>query len=499
MKWNSSLVTALSLGAITAVGMTSQAQPQSRAPSRSDSRSDPQGAITDPEAMALARDAYVYGYPLVTMEITRRQFTNVTKAGDQRAPMGQFANMRRYPSADFRGVTAPNADTLYSAAWLDVSKEPYVLEVPDVGERYYMMPILDAWTNVFADPGTRTTGTQAQRFLITGPGWSGTVPPGMTRYASPTALVWIIGRTYSTGTPQDYQHVHAIQDRYRLVPMSAYGPDKKYTPPPGTVDASIDMKTPPREQVNTMSGREYFRLLAELMKTNPPSKADMPMVARLAKLGIVPGKDFDTSKLDPRIVAAIESAPKEGLAVLEKNVDHLGKNENGWLVAKTGEYGTDYLFRATVTLVGLGANLAKDAVYPTAKTDMQGQLLDASKHDYVITFVNKDALPPVKGFWSITMYDDQFFFYRNPLNRQTLSQRSKLVANPDGSIELYLQHSSPGKDKEANWLPAPNGPFVVMMRLYWPTEVPPSILDGSWQPPGIKAVPRPPTSASASP
>jgi hypothetical protein len=219
----------------------------------------------------------------------------------------------------------------------------------------------------------------------------------------------------------------------------------------------------------------------------------------VAKLGIVPGQDSDPSKLDPQIAAAIENAPKDGLAMIENNADHVGKNENGWQVTKTGEYGTDYLFRATITLVGLGANLAKDATYPVAKTDMHGQPLDASKNDYVITFANQDALPPAKGFWSLTMYDDKFFFYKNPLDRQTLSERNKLVANPDGSIMLYVQHSSPGKEKEANWLPAPKGPFVLMMRLYWPTETPPSILDGSWQPPGIKAVPRSSTSASAAP
>jgi len=451
------------------------------------------GKLTPQQAQQLVRDAYVFGYPLVTVELTRRQITNVEKPDEKHAPMGQFANMRKYPTAEFTEVTAPNADTLYSSAFLDVAQEPYVLEVPDMGKRYYLMPMLDGWTNVFADPGTRTTGTKAQKFLITGPKWSGTVPQGMKQLTSATDLVWIIGRTYSSGTPQDYKAVHALQDKYRLTPLSAYGPGKKYTPPAGKVDPSIDMKTPPREQVNALSGQEYFALLATLMKTNPPASADAPMVEKLAKLGIVPGQDFDAKKLDPQIAAAIDAAPKDAVATIEKAITKVGENVNGWQIMKTGDYGTDYLFRATIALYGLGANRAKDAIYPTAKTDTQDQPLDASKNNYVITFANKAALPPVKGFWSLTLYNDKMFFFKNPLNRQTLSARDKLVANKDGSIDLYIQSQPPPKDKQANWLPAPKGPFVLMLRMYWPSETPPSILDGSWKPPGIH--PQPPAAA----
>jgi len=446
---------------------------------------NPPPRVAPQHAQQLVQDAYVFGYPLVTMEYTRRQLTNIAKADDRHAPMGQFANMRAYPTPDFKAVTAPNADTLYSSAFLDLSQEPYVFEIPDMGKRYFLMPMLDGWTNVFADPGSRTTGDKGQTFLITGPGWSGAVPQGMKQLSSPTNLAWIIGRTYSTGTPQDYKAVHALQDKYRLTPLSAYAAGKKYTPPPGTVDPSIDMKTPPREQVNALSGRDYFTLLATLMKTNPPVNADEPMLAKLAQLGIVPGKDFDASKLDPQLVAAIDRAPKDGVAAIEQGISKVGQNVNGWQVTKTGVYGTDYLFRAVIAYAGLGANLAKDAIYPTAKTDAQGQPLDTSKHNYVITFANKEALPPVKGFWSLTLYDDNFFFFKNPLDRQTLSARDKLVANQDGSIDLYIQNQPPPKDKQANWLPAPKGPIVLMLRLYWPSETPPSILDGSWKPPEI--------------
>ena len=212
------------------------------------------------------------------------------------------------PNASFKDVTAPNADTLYSAAWLDLSNEPYVLSLPAEGSRYYLMPMLSGWTNVFADPGTRTTGTGAQTYAITGPGWKGALPDGVKEIKSPTSMVWIIGRTYCTGTPEDYKAVHAIQDEYKLVPLSAYG--KPYTPPAGKVDPSIDTKTAVRDQVNALDAGAYFKLLAELMKTNPPSPEDAPMIEKLALIGIVPGQDFDISKLDPSVAKGIEGAPK---------------------------------------------------------------------------------------------------------------------------------------------------------------------------------------------
>lgn len=482
-------VSALALCTVAVVGAT-RAQPQPQQPSQPGARGT---RLSPQQAQQLARDAYIFGYPLVTMELTRRQITNVAKPDERHAPMGTFAHMRQYPTAEFKTVTAPNADTLYSSAWLDLSNGPYVLELPEMGNRYFLMPILDAWTNVFADPGTRTTGTNPQAFLITGPGWSGKVPPAMKQLASSTNLAWILGRTYSTGTPSDYKEVHALQDQYRLTPLAVYARGKKYTPPPGKVDPSYDMKTAPRDQVAALSGRDYFQLLAMLMKKNPPARADAPMVQALAQLGVTPGQELDATKLDPQILAAIDNAPKDALAEIQKAFATTGQNVNGWQVVKTGEYGTDYLFRATIAFYGLGANLAKDAIYPTAKTDSQGKPLDASKTSYVIKFANKEALPPVKGFWSITLYDEKFFFYKNPLNRQNISQRDKLVENPDGSIDIYVQHPQPSKDKQANWLPAPNGPFALMLRMYWPTETPPSILDGTWKPPQI--APQPPASA----
>ena len=261
------------------------------------------------EAVHDGVEAYIYGYPLVTMEMTRRVMTNVREPEGTRSPMGQFVRMRTYPDAKFRDVTAPNADTLYTTAWVDVSKEPWILSLPDAQDRYYLFPMLDGWTNVFQVPGKRTTGDKAQKYAITGPGWKGELPEGVTEYKSPTSIVWLLGRICCTGTPEDYKAVHELQDQCQLVPLSAYG--KPYTAPDGKIDASIDMKTAVRDQVNRMDAQAYFTLLAQLMKTNPPAAADAPEVARFAKIGLIPGKDFDASKLNADFVKRI---PEVGFA-----------------------------------------------------------------------------------------------------------------------------------------------------------------------------------------
>ena len=441
------------------------------------------------EAAALGVEAYIYGYPLVTMELTRRVMTNVEKPEASRAPMGQFVRMREYPNAQFRDVTAPNADTLYTTAWLDVGKEPWVVSLPEMDGRYFLFPMLDGWTDVFQVPGKRTTGTGPQTYAITGPGWKGTLPEGITEYKSPTSIVWLLGRIYCTGTPEDYAAVHKIQDEISVVPLSSYG--KPYTPPPGKVDPSIDMKTAVREQVNALSAEDYFTLLAQLLKDNPPNAADQPMVEKLAKIGIEPGQPFDGSKLSPLAKEAFAAVPK---IANERIMAHLKggiltgdmKLQNGWLfTTKTGLYGTNYLQRALITAIGLGANRPEDAVYPTSEgPDILGTY-DGTKK-YVMHFP-KGQLPPAQGFWSLTMYDKDYFFVSNPLNRYSISARQNLKANLDGSVDLYIQNESPGPDKESNWLPAPPDQFILMLRLYWPRPTTPSILDGSWSIPQVKA------------
>ena len=351
-------------------------------------------------------------------------------------------------------------------------------------DRYALFPMLDGWTNVFQVPGKRTTGTNAQTYAITGPGWNGTLPAGVKQYKSPTSLVWLLGRIYCTGTPEDYAAVHALQDQCKLVPLSAWGKD--YTPPPGKVDPSIDMKTAVRDQVNRMDAVEYFTLLAQLMKTNPPSAADAEEVARYAAIGLVPGQDFDASKLKADFAKRIPGIAFDRI-MLQFKVGKSIRNINGWMFdSVTGIYGTDYLNRAFVTAIGLGANRIQDAVYPTSQKDEHGSDYTGA-NKYVMHFP-KGQLPPTQGFWSITMYDANYFFVANPINRYSISARQNLKTNPDGSVDLYFQNQSPGADKEANWLPAPAGKFVLMLRMYWPDETPPSIIDGSWKPPAVTKV-----------
>jgi hypothetical protein len=451
-----------------------------------------EGLISDlmegSDEFGLAVEAYTFGYPLVTMEMTRRVITNVAEPKGTKGPMGHLIKVREYPNAAFRDVTAPNADTLYTTAFLDVGKEPWVVSLPDLHDRYALFPMLDGWTTVFDVPGKRTTGTGAQTFAVTGPGWEGTLPEGVKQYKSPTSIVWLLGRIYCTGTPEDYAAVHKIQDEVKLYPLSAYGKD--WMPPEGKVDPSIDMKTAVRDQVNNMDAVEYFTLLAELLKTNPPTEADAPMVEKLAQIGIAPGQDFDKTKFDP---AFAKRVPQIAFARIMLHFKFSGgdvEDINGWgFTTKTGIYGVNYIQRALVTAIGLGANRPQDAIYPTSMKADSGLIKRAynGSEKYVLTF-KKGLTPPVSGFWSLTMYDADYFFVDNPLNRYSISARQPLKANADGSIDLLIQNESPGPDKESNWLPAPKGKFILMMRLYWPNESNPSIIDGSWVIPPVKKV-----------
>ncbi len=436
--------------------------------------------LSEAEALKLGTEAYIYAYPLVTMEITKEVMTNVAKPEGTRGPIGQFINLREYPNASFRDVTAPNADTLYSAAWLDLTKEPYVLQIPNENNRYFLLPMLSAWTDVFSVPGTRTTGTKAQNYVIVGPNWKGTLPSGLSEIKSPTNMIWILGRTYCTGTPEDYEAVHKLQDQYKLIPLSFYGKD--YTPPTGQVNSQIDMKTPVRDQVNALNATSYFGMLATLIKDNPPAAADKAMVEKLKKLGIEPGKDFDMSKLGDDAKKGLDQAVKAGQEKIMSHEKEAGVIKNGWMYStNTGLYGTDYLQRAFIAYYGLGANRPQDAIYPVTTVDSDGKKLNG-ENKYVIHF-EKGKLPPVSGFWSLTMYNNQYYFVNNPLNKYTVSERDHLKSNADGSVDIYIQNVSPGKDKEANWLPAPAGDFVLMFRFYWPKE---TIINGTWNPPGVK-------------
>lgn len=437
------------------------------------------------ELVDLCTDVYLYGYPLVTMELSRRMMTNVNETTRRGAPMGQFMHARAYPEPGDREVTAPNADTLYSLAWLDLSVEPYIFKIPDAGDRYYMIPMLDGWTDVFAVPGERTTGSQPQTYLLVGPGWEGIEPQeGIDLLRSPTSIVWLLVRTYCSGTKDDYAKVHTFQDSLTITPLSAYG--ATFTPSSGSRDPIIDTRTPVREQVNNLSLDAFFDILAPLLKDNPPAEADTAMVAKMEQLGIVPGQPFNQNGLPIAVVANANIIPKIAQQILLDSFKEAGGiDSNGWnYFTNLGVYGTDYLLRALTTMIGLGANRPQDAIYPLSHKDADGNFYDGA-HDYVMHF-DKDALPPVLGFWSITLYDAQYSFVKNPLNRYKLGSRDELAHNPDGSVDLYMQKESPGPEKESNWLSTPPGKFILMLRLYWPTTRPPSIIDGSWTPPAVR-------------
>ena len=437
--------------------------------------------ITKEEARELGIEAVVYGYPLVIVNVTQRVQTNVVEPRHNgHAPVNQFSNFLKYPTATYRDVVRMNVDTLYSFAWLDLSKEPIILSVPDTHGRYYLMPILDAWTNVIASPGKRTTGTKPGNFAIVGPNWSGRLPDGITELKSPTNTAVIAGRTQANG-PADYAVVNAIQKQYKLTPLSAWG--KPYTPPAGVVDPMIDTKTPPVDQVNRMSAAVFFKTLAALMKENPPAPADTPMLAKFAKIGIVPGQDFDMSKLDPAVAEGLEESIQMAVEKIQAAGKQTGTLVNGWnvLPMNLAAFGTDYGLRAVTAMMGLGANIAKDAVYPTAFVDSDRKMLNGDNR-YVLHF-DRGEMPPANAFWSVTMYDAQSFFVANPINRYNVAAWMPLKYNPDGSLDIYIQRDSPGKEKEANWLPAAKGDFSVTMRIYWPKE---SVLDGSWKPPAIQ-------------
>ena len=431
-------------------------------------------SILDSDLRTLSRETYTYLYPLITMELTRRQMTNLPEGQKPGfGPANAFSHVRQFPPAEFRVVVRPNFDTLYSSAWLDLTGGPVRIDVPDSGDRYYMLPMLDMWTDVFANPGKRTTGTGAQSFVVTPPGYDGPVPDDATRIVAPTPWVWVIGRTQTNG-PADYDAVAAFQDGLRLTELGE--------PVGRVVDPEVDMETEPLRAVNAMSAVDFFRLGASLMQQHAPHHSDYSQLARMAALGVVPGH-VDVARFTTADVAEVEAGAVEARQVLAASLARMGTVANGWVVpADTiGVYGNYYLKRALVTQVGLGANPAEDAVYPVLLADADGRPVSGD-HDYVLHF-DADGLPPASAFWSVTMYDAEGYQVGNEIDRFAIGDRDDLTFNDDGSLDLYVQHANPGAAKVSNWLPAPEGPLGITMRLYAPE---PEALDGTWTPPPVR-------------
>lgn len=439
--------------------------------------------LTASGAKSLAREAYIFGLPLLITSTTIDLASNVPKATGKQSPVNQFNHHRDFPAADNRRVVLFNLDTLYTIANLDLEKEPMVLSVPDMGGRFWLMQVVNAWNDVPQAPGSRTMGGKGGDFALIGPSWNGKLPPGVREIRVGTSLAFLAGRIYTAGR-EDFDAVHKLQDRCKLVPLSKWG--KAYAPPDDVpVKPGVDTKTPANRQIAAMTPETYFRTLNALLKGNPPYPADAPLMERIGRIGIEPGAEFRMDGFPGEVRKAVEEGLAAGRKAVDEEQSRLGEMANGWQISlDTGRYGTRYAYRAAWAYNALGANLPEDALYPIAMTDGEGRRLNGS-NKYELRFP-KGGRPPVDAFWSVTMYDVDGYFIPNPIDRRTLGDRSNLKPGEDGSLTLYIQSDSPGRERESNWLPAPaNQEFKIAMRLYLPKK---EVLDGSWKPPAIKRI-----------
>jgi hypothetical protein len=433
------------------------------------------------KAKAVGLEGYVYGVPLVNMEKTFRKFTSVNVPMDRGfAPVNQFSYYRKLADAKDTTVVAPNQDTLYSAVWLDVAKQPMVIHVPDTGKRQNVVPMLTPYQENFAQIGNQAEGIHKPGdYAITAPGFAGTVPAGLKQIKSPYSRIWIIMRTVvDASSKADLAKGHAIQNATKLVPLNQFkrhGFD--YTPArPTKVDRTIeDAKIP-----GTQPGQDrlaFWDQLGASLNQFPPPAADKPMLAELATVGIGTGKSPSQDKtlsqgtLDGLRAAVDAGEPKVQSLILGMFQKNFNK-DNGWMVRQTGHYGTDYDLRAVVDRVGLGALPANVALYPFTITDRLGAPLSGAKryvaHLNAPSNAFKQLPVPARAFWSLTMYErPSVLFYDNPLDRYVLNDRSNVRYNADGSLDLFLQHDAPADAADRkNWLPAPTGAFQLNGRLY---------------------------------
>lgn len=442
-----------------------------------------QQSLTPDEAKSLAKDAFLFGMPVVYTEIQFDFNTYATRVKKNKAPVNQFVHYRAFVEASDKSVVGLNVDNLYSLANLDLSKEPLVLSIPQMGNRFWLMQIIDAWNGVPADPGSRTNGSKCGTFVIVGPEFKGKLPADMTVIKCPTNTAFIGGRTYCGGK-SDYAAVNKLQDQYKLVPLSQWG--KHYTPPVNApLKKGADGTTLVNKQFAALTAEQFYNNLNRLMVSNPPYPRDAAILAKIEKLGIKPGVKFSLPSFSPQVAKAIETGYAEGFKAMMAESKQLGKIRNGWsLTYDMGKYGTRYTYRAAWTFIGFGGNILEDAFYPLAQVDADGKPLNAA-NKYALTFT-KDNIPPASAFWSLTMYDNDAYLVPNRLSRYALGDRSNMKFGKDGSLTIYLQKESPGKDLASNWLPTPqSGDFKVALRLYGPKQ---SVIDQKWSPPSIKKI-----------
>jgi hypothetical protein len=448
----------------------------------------PSTAPRPPDPAALADRAVLYALPLVIMDLTREQYFADPIAVD--ATPGSFLHVPILANPTFRAVVRPNVDTLYSTAWLDLSREPVLMTLPPSDGRYYLIQCMDAWTNAFFAPGIRTLGNREGKFAIVGPSWSGEAPAGFEVVRAPTPMVWVLNRVYVRDAA-DLGAGRAFQRRIDLRPASRAG-DAALAG--GVYPKPRDPSAPPRkimrDLLHEIGAEAFFERFSRLAAANPASPADPKFAADvLAPLGLAPGArwasltDAQRQALTGGLDRALRALDEPGIRNKQRTVGPTGWSSLSQSIAQ-GTYGTDYRVRAGVAAIGLGANLREDAIYLNAGVDGAGQPLDGDKR-YRLRFA-ADQTPPVRAFWSVTLYDEKGYLVPSPVERYAIKSGDDTVREPDGSLVIYLQPDDPGPDHRANWLPTPaHMRFELSLRAYWPGA---ALLDGTWTPPPVAPV-----------
>ncbi|MDX3984378.1 MAG: DUF1254 domain-containing protein [Achromobacter sp.] len=438
------------------------------------------------ETRAIAEEGYIYGLPIVMNYAIMYEYAVDKSSSQYKAPFNQIRSLHHVATYKDTAIISPNSDTPYSMMFMDLRTEPIVLSVPAVTKpRYYSVQLIDGSTYNFGYIGSRSTGDEAGDYMIVGPDWKGVMPPGIRKvFRSETQLPFAVFRT-QLFNPADMPNVVAIQSGYKAQPLSAY---LKQPAPPAA--PAIDF---PRIN-NDLAKTDFFTYLGFALQFGPAAPEEVAIRAKLARLGIGADKKFSFEQLSAEQKSAVVKGMQDGHAKVENAIKNLGTKVNGWNIVGAGGdsafYHGDWLKRAAVAQAGIYANDAAEATYPLTTTLPDGEPLDAGKHNYTITF-REGQLPPVNAFWSVTMYDGKTqLLIENSIDRYLINSPmlSTMTKNADGSLTLYLQKTSPGADKENNWLPAPNDLMYLVMRLYWPKTEAPSILppgNGTWSPPQI--------------
>ncbi len=443
----------------------------------------PQAELSPQIVSGLGVKAYIFAYPLVLMDVTKKVMTNVASPTEFFAPINQFAHSTKFVKPKFNKLNKLEPDTLYSTAWLDLEKEPIILHVPNTRDRYYLMEAFDNWTNLIASIGKREMGTVSQDLIFVGPNWRGDIPAGLKMIKSHTNIVRLVGKFFPKDKRGDLVLVNRIQKQFTLKPLSFL--NKDYIPVENKIDPNIDMNALPVDIVERIHGLKFFNYFADLLKSNPVSREDLNYLKSFEPIGIIPKQDFDANRLSASLRENLDDVPSLALDRIYSALNLKNNINNGWsMIAQPSE--ANYLKRAVNAYNNLGVSRSEDLLYETVKVGSNGKLLQGHSR-YVIHF-DRLQVPSTRAFWSITMYDKNLLFVDNSLKRYSVGDRGNLKYNRDGSLDIYIQRHQPEDNKKSNWLPAPAGYFELILRVYWPNK---NMLRGSWRPPAVTFVPEP--------